>query len=126
MPHYDEPLSLDWFSRPGAVKISPAALEMAREFHAELVRTRPGEDWLVCFDWADSRRARIPRDSNQWVDLGAGLDLTAYEREKVPRAAIQNIGGLEILVKISELVLSSSAGRSIEIDEQVRTHLALR
>jgi len=111
---------LSWFNRPGTVSISPAALAMARAFSEETSRLEPKEDWVVCFDWADSRRAR-KKGTNEWSDLGSGLDLVAYERNRVPAAAIALIDGLEILTKVP---LKNREGR-IEVDRRLRTHLAL-
>lgn len=126
MAYYEAKLPLDWFTRPGTVTISPAALTMAKEFRDEIVRTNPGEDWVVCFDWADSRRARKARGSNEWIDLGSGLDLTGYERFKVPAEAIQVADGLEVLIKIAESVLKNSKRKLIDIDADTRTHLTVR
>jgi len=113
------------FARPGTVSISPAALELARQYRGEIARAKVPGDWIVCFDWATSRRARKPQ-SNEWFDLGAGFDLSSYERSKVPTAAVQVIDGFEFLVKISVGALRSSKRRLIETDTGVRTHLALR
>ena len=113
------------FARPGVVSISPTALELAKQYRNEIVRTKTPGDWVVCFDWATSRRARRPQ-TNEWFDLGAGFDLSSYERSKVPTEAVQVVDGLEFLVKISVGALRSSKRRLIETDTGVRTHLALR
>lgn len=47
-----------WFTPPGTLRISAAALVLAQRFHAEAKQAAPGEDWVVSFDWADSRRWR--------------------------------------------------------------------
>ncbi|MGI8525849.1 MAG: hypothetical protein ACR2K5_06640 [Pseudolabrys sp.] len=70
----------------------------------------------MAFDWAHLRRVRQP-NTNNWRDLGAGLDLAAYERQQVPSAAIQITEGLEFSVKISENVLTKENMPLIDVDE---------
>lgn len=111
---------LAWFNPPGTVSISPAALAMARAFRDETSKLQPEEDWIVCFDWAESRRAR-KKGTNEWSDLGSGLDLVAYERSRVPAAAIALLDGVEVLTKVP---ITNRKGR-IEVDNRLRTHLAL-
>src|SRR4051794_38901500 len=89
------------FTQPGMLTISASALDVARRFHEEAVGSDPGQDWIVSFDWADSRRMRKP-NTNDWDDLGAGIDVTAYVREHVPASAIQLIDGLEVLISVPD------------------------
>jgi hypothetical protein len=114
----------DWFTLPGVVAVSPAALELARGFLEEARRTRPDEDWVVSFDWADSRRVRLP--DNRWEELGEGLDLAVYERVKVPPNVTTTVDGVEFAVKIADHIRERATERLIDRDDAVRSKLVLR
>jgi len=107
---------LDGFTLPGIVSVSTAALQMGRDFAASLKRDRPQEDWVVCFDWADSRQMRFPRRSGAMQELGPGFDLAAYERRTVPHEVIQSIDGVIFAIKIpSRVWLNARNGRSMSM-----------
>jgi hypothetical protein len=114
-----------WFTPPGTLRISTSALELAREFRDQARESQPDEDWIVSYDWADSRRVR-EKGSNDWRDLGAGLDLTAYERWKIPEKHIQKTGDLEIVVKIPPQIWQKSKERLIDTDDTIFSGLILR
>lgn len=114
----------DWFTPPGTVKVSASALDLARRFGDDARHARPDEEWIVSFDWADSRRVR--RTDNQWEELGEGLDLAAYERRKVPVGSTQTVDGVEFAVKIPSQICERSRERLIDRDDTVRSKLTLR
>jgi hypothetical protein len=114
------------FTPPGIVTISPAALKMAQEFGDHVRREQAAKDWIVCFDWADSRAMRIPRPSGRMQELGPGFDLAAYERRFVPAKAIQSSNGVTFAVKIPSRVWLNSARRLIDADASVGSGLTLR
>ena len=114
------------FTAPGIVKVSAAALKMAQEFGDHLRQEQAAKDWIVCFDWADSRAMRIPRPSGAMRQLGPGFDLAAYERRDVPAKAVQSIGGVTFAVKIPSRVWLNSAQRLIDADGSVGSGLTLR
>jgi len=117
---------LDGFTLPGIVNVSTAALEMARDFAASLKRDRPQEDWVVCFDWADSRQMRFPRPSGAMQELGPGFDLAAFQRRNVPDALIQTIEGTNFAMKVPSRVWLNSAKRLIDVDPSNGSGLTLR
>lgn len=80
---------------------------------------------LGSFDWADSRRVR-EAGTNAWRDLGAGIDLTAYEAEKVKAALTETLGGIRVAVKIPRTVWEAAGERLIDKDEAAFSGLALR
>jgi hypothetical protein len=123
------PLSFDpsyeGFVPPGVVRVSPAALALGRAFRTAVGQARVGQDWLIAYDWAESRRLRKP-NTNDWEDLGAGLDFAAYERDAVPIGAIQTIDALEVLIKIPIDILEASRERLIDTDNTRKAMLVLR
>lgn len=121
---FNNTLPPDWFTPPGVVKVSAAALELARAFLAEARRTRPDEDWIVTFDWADSRRVRLP--DNQWEELGEGVDLAVDERAKIPPDVTTTVGGVEFAVKVGDHIYARARQRLIDRDDTVRSRLVLR
>src|SRR5947209_20189067 len=90
----------DGFTLTGLVKVSLAALQMAREFGGQLRQQMPDQDWVIGFDWADARQMHFPRPGSAVQELGPGFDLAAYERRTVPDEAIQNIDGVIFAIKI--------------------------
>ena len=122
---FDGKLPDDWFTSPGTVRVSAAALAMAKAFDDEVRDKHSAEDWIVAFDWGDSRRVR-DRGTNNWRDLGAGLDLVAYERWKIPDNDIQELDGLRFAVKIPGQVVKASNERLIDTDKASVSGLALR
>jgi hypothetical protein len=115
----------DWFSPPGIVTVSHAAMALAKAFEAEARKNHPHETWIVAFDWADSRRVR-DRGTNNWRDLGAGLDLAAYESWKVPAKNIHETEGFRFAVKIPGQILEASPEKLIDADATAVSGLVLR
>ena len=116
----------DGFALPGIVEVSAAALQMAREFGDQLRQQMPDQDWVVCFDWADSRQMRFPRPGGMMRELGPGFDLAAYERHKVPDEVLQNIEGATFAIKMPSRVWINSAKRLIDVDAKTESGLTLR
>jgi len=115
----------DSFAPPGAVNVSSAALRLAHSF-AELVKTtEPEVPQIVTFDWADSRAIRVPKDGS-WVELGAGLDLAAYDLRDVPKDMIHKVEGFDFAVKISRHIYEASSLRLIDADRGAPSGLTLR
>jgi hypothetical protein len=117
---------LDDFISPGVIKISAAALQLAREFDGFLKQEKPEQDWIVCFDWADSRSMRFPRPGGPMQDLGPGFDLAAYERRQVPDEVTQHTDGIAFAIKVPSRVWLNSAQRTIDVDESGGSGLTLR
>lgn len=114
-----------WFAPLGTLRVSTSALQLARLFRDQAKQAVPDEDWVVCFDWADSRRVRT-KGTNEWRDVGAGLDPTAYERWKISDTHIQSIDGVDIAFKVPPQVYERSAERLIDTDETAFSGLVLR
>jgi hypothetical protein len=134
-PDYTKPPYSD-FAPPGTVKVSAAALEQARQFSKEIHeqgnlffdngdRIRPISDWVVSFEWAQSRSVRRqaagPRE-----ELGPGLVISAHERSQFPPEVIQTAGDLEFAIKIPRWVWEKSESRLIDTDETVWWKVSLR
>lgn len=113
-----------WFTPPGTLRISASALELALGFLEQVRKADASQNWVVSYDWADSRRAR-EKGSNNWRDLGAGLDLTAYERWKIADKHIQKVRDLEIVVKVPPQIWQKSEKRLIDTDKQSFSGLVL-
>jgi hypothetical protein len=116
----------DGFTSPGLIKVSDAALQMAREFADFVQQNRPDEDWVVGFDWADSRQMRFPRPGGPMQELGPSIDLAGYERRSVPDEVIQTIDGIAFAIKVPSRVWLNSAKRLIDIDQNAESGLTLR
>ena len=116
-PDYTKP-PLSNFAPPGMVKVSAAALEQARQFAEDISRVKPEDEWVISFEWAESRAIRRRVDGPR-EELGAGLVLVVYDRSDLPPEAIQTAGDLEFAIKIPSEVWRKSALRTIDIDETV-------
>lgn len=116
----------DGFTSPGLIKVSDAALQLARDFGDFLKQDRPDEDWVVGFDWADSRQMRFPRPGGPMQELGPGIDLAGYERRSVPDEVIQTIDGIAFAIKVPSRVWLNSAKRLIDVDKAAGSGLTLR
>jgi hypothetical protein len=117
---------MDGFTRPGIINVSAAALQMARDFSDFLKQEKPNEDWIACFDWADSRAMRFPRPGGPMQELGPGFDLAGYERRKVPDDAMHSIEGVTFAIKVPSRVWLNSAKRLIDADPSNGSGLTLR
>ncbi len=122
--HDFEPDLTTFFIAAGQVGATTAALGLARAFLDRIRRAQPDEDWVVCFDWADSRRVR-KTPGGEWQDLGAGLDIAAYAKRRIPESAIQTVDGLEIAFKIPRHVVDRSREKRIDVDPAVAAGVRL-
>ena len=111
---------------PGSVRVSVRALQLARDFAAEIERTRPGESRIVSFGWADARSFRQANQPGLWRHIGPGIDLAAYERRKLPEHALAIFGNMEIVFKIPAYILAVKTERLIDTDPDDRSKLILR
>jgi hypothetical protein len=117
---------LDGFAPPGIISVSAAALQMARDFADVLKREKPNEDWIACFDWADTRGMRFPRPGGPMQELGPDCDLAGYERRRVPDDALHSVEGGAFAIKIPSRVWLNSAERLIDADPNASSGLTLR
>jgi hypothetical protein len=122
-PDYSKP-PYSFFAPPGIVKISEPALQMARRFFETISETKTS-DWIISFDWAESRFFRKPAHGPR-IELGAGLDIVAYDRVDVPSEVIQSIDGLDLAIKIPSSIYEKSTLRLIDVDETEVSKLTLR
>jgi hypothetical protein len=116
----------DGFTSPGIINVSTVALRMARDFADSLIQQQPDRDWVVCFDWADSRQMRFPRPGGRMQELGPGFDLAAYDRRTVPDEVIQNSDDVIFAIKIPSRVWLNSTQRLIDVDASSKSGLTLR
>jgi hypothetical protein len=112
------------FTPPGVIKLTPAALQFAREFDESLKNNQPG-NWVVVFDWATSISVKSGPDAPA-KDIGACVTLGASERHEIPSGFTQIVGGVEYAIQIPRDVWEKSAKRLIDIDESLLFKLALR
>lgn len=113
----------DGFTLPGEVRISPSALQYARDFQAKIGGI--SGNWIAGFFWATGQRARM-KGKTEWRDFGPGVGLGAYRRREVGEAYIEVIDGVEIAVNIPREVLQQSTERLIDFDEREHSKLVLR
>jgi hypothetical protein len=104
----------DGFNRPGFVKLSPAAIALAREFIG-VAGAQDRAARIVTFEWTPSLLMREPGKPER--DLGPCLLIGAYRRNEVPAAFIDMVGGLEVITRIPDEAWPSGALRLIDIDE---------
>jgi hypothetical protein len=107
------------------VRVSPAAVQTARDFGEQVRRARPAGNRLVAFDWAISRGVRR-RVDGPMEELGPGLDLVSFDAARIPREAIHEADGFRFVVKIPREVYQGSAQRLIDVDEATFGGLILR
>ncbi|MGE3246416.1 MAG: hypothetical protein AB7F96_02735 [Beijerinckiaceae bacterium] len=120
----DYVIPASFYSKPEDVEISDAAFELAREYFKKMVDTYPGKKWVVVFDWADSRRVR-QKGTNNFDDIGSGLDLAAYEAHQVPTEMIAAVSRIRLALRLSHHVVQASANKRIERDDRQFGQLAL-
>ncbi len=120
----DNERTLGWFVPAGTMRFSQAVLDIAADFHAAASKARPGEDWIVMFDWSDSRRFRV-KGSNDWQDLGAGLDLAVYRRDQVPDWAIETGHAVALGCKIRPDAVERANDKLIDVDPDDPSRLML-
>ena len=113
------------FAPPGSIKISDAAWQMAREFDERVRRSKSYEEWVISFNWADSRSIRR-RIDGPMEDIGPGLDIVAYDRPDVPAEVVQQRDGIAFAANIPSRIYEASAERLIDVDETAFSKLVLR
>lgn len=114
-----------FFAPPGTVSVSATALALARDFDEDTRRVRSKDPWVLAFDWADSQIVRMPKGGPRH-ELGASLDLVAYEPADVSPDVLQTIDGLTFAVRIPNNIYERSRGRLIDVDDASPTRLVLR
>lgn len=123
-PDYTRP-PYSYFAPPGTVTVAAAAMVQARKFAEDMGRARPDDDWVISFEWAESRSVRRqvggPRE-----EIGPGLILSAYDRSELPPEVIQTTGDQEFVVKIPRQVWEKSKLRLIDVDETMLWKVTLR
>jgi hypothetical protein len=113
------------FTPPGTLRISQAAVALAREFREHARRAAPDQDWVISFDWADSRRVR-EKGTNDWREVGSGLDLTAYQRDKVKNEFVETIDDIDFAMRVPRSIWETSNQRLIDTDPAAFSGLTLR
>jgi hypothetical protein len=112
------------FIELGIVRVSDAALQMAREFGG-VSGAGPGGRRVATFDWAQSitisDRAGAPER-----EVGPCFTLGAFEREDVPPGCIEQVGGFHYAIHMPREVLALGAERMIDTDESVPFGLVFR
>lgn len=122
-PGNDNPY--EYFTPPGVVGVSEAALTMSREFDEHVKRTISADGWVVGFEWFTRQRVRLRPDA-PWEDLGPGLGLGAYARSDVPPGAIHRVDGVAFVIKIPREVYAASPERLIDVDPTAPSKFVLR
>jgi hypothetical protein len=115
----------DLFVAPERISLSLSARDLALAYALKVNETSPDRRFLVVFDWADERRAR-QKGTNNWHDLGPGLDLVAYHRSQVPAPCVVRADDFEFAVKIPAEVLPRKADILIDVDGTVPHQLVLK
>ena len=113
------------FAPPDAVKVSPAAWQIAREFDERVRRSGSYKEWVISFSWGDSRSIRR-RIEGPMENIGPGLDIVAYDRSHVPTEVVQQRDGIAFALNIPSRVYEASTERLIDVDETAFSKLVLR
>jgi hypothetical protein len=112
------------YTPPGVIQVSPAALQLARDFY-ETVKNMQGGNWLVVFDWATSVTKKLGPDQPS-QDVPDGVMMGASKRHEVPAGFSQTVDGLEFAIQIPKEIWEKSAQRLIDLDKTQFFKLALR
>jgi hypothetical protein len=123
-PDYTKP-PYSSYAPPGTVRVSAAALAMARDFSEQVRRAKSTGDQLIAFDWAISRGVRR-RVDGPMEEIGPGLDLVSFGLGGTPKEVIQRVAGVTFAVRIPRHIYEASAQRLIDIDETAFSKLVLR
>ena len=113
------------YAPPGVVKVSPSALQMARELAGRVFATPSRIPLVIVFGWRDSGWVRKPPNGPR-IELGPGIDLAACEAANVPRGVLQTVDGVEFAVRIPRHIYENSALRLIDTGETEASGLRLR
>lgn len=112
------------FIETGIVRVSDAALQMAREF-AGVSRAGPSGRRVATFDWAQSITISDHAGAPE-REVGPCFILGAYEREDVPPDCIERVGRFQYAIRMPREVLAQGAERIIDADESVPFGLVFR
>ncbi|MEX0860960.1 MAG: hypothetical protein WEB63_00595 [Cucumibacter sp.] len=108
------------FLAANTVSVSDAALTVARDLMSSV-----SGNWIAGFDWAFARRHKLS-PTEDWHEIGPGLDLGGFARKRIPPAAICRAGTLEYVVKIPREIVLQSKQRLIDVDPTAFSKLGLR
>lgn len=102
-------VSLDGFTPPGTIRVTEAALELAKKFQASIPA-----GWIVVFRWYDGRRERASKEA-PWVDMGPGLDLGTFQTGDIPEKAFYHAGSFRYAVLIRADIVESHPLKTIDL-----------
>jgi hypothetical protein len=111
------------FVPPGAIQVSRAALEYARDFIA-MVAADYG-DHIATFDWSQQITGRASPDAEP-QPIDDCLILGASARSNVPQEVIHAVDGMEFAVELPREILQASVQRLIDFDKNAFFKLVLR
>jgi hypothetical protein len=108
------------FVKPGIIRVSAEALQLARDF-----AFTAGRRYVTAFDWAQdiTRRAKGSATATQ---IGPCMMLGGFERVDVPIEFLQKVDGFDYAISIPEPIWQASTERLIVVDEGQPFQLALR
>jgi len=89
----------------GSVKISDAAMSLALRLQTTLKEQFQRSDMIIGFGWSTQRQFVDP-NGRKTLDLGAGIDLVAYEPDQIPTEAVIHESQLRYVVVIPSSVLA--------------------
>lgn len=110
----DNSPDMKFFVAPGLVRLTPAALALAKRFSDQIPGIGSG-GWMVTFSWASARSISDPR-RGVVKDLGPGLDLGAHRPEQVPAGAVHVEDGLKFALQIPREILAEAPRKIIDVD----------
>lgn len=101
------------FASPDEFTVTDSALKLAQAFEVRLIAEAKARGMIVGFDWADSRRVRVP-GTNNWEDWGAGFDIAALPLSEIPAQAVISAQGFAYFIRIPLHVRESRHERRID------------
>jgi hypothetical protein len=104
---------LGYFQKAGAVQVTPAALERARQL-AQALTSHSGR-WIVAFSWYKSMSGFDPRDGSE-THYGPGMNIGAFRSDQVPSAALCERDGLIFAIQIPDFALAEAREKLIDIN----------
>src|ERR1044072_4233281 len=114
----------DGLVAPGVLRVSPAALNYAREVIAAVTAAH-GDGNMVMFDWVDLQTSRADPNGPLQV-VRDFLDVGAISRSEIPADAIQTVDGVDFVIQIPLKTLQKSVQRLIDFDENAYARLVLK
>ena len=112
------------FVAPGVLRVSPAALNYAREF-IEAVTAAHGDGNIAIFGWTDMVTFKTDPDGPLQI-VKDFMDLGGISRSQIPADAIETVDGLDIVIQIPLKILQKSVQRLIDMDETAFAKLVLK